>query len=370
MQKTKNSKKIIFFTIVFLVAFVLISFFAPSSIALAGADDVVAFALSNSVRVEVINRDDQTLSTTQTTFSNRTAYSTQWSESKEFRISYVADEANLPQGIPTEEEDVYTYTLTVNVEFLKGYRGDEGSQNFEQIEARNIFERVELEEDVDSITVNNLSEFEDFVYVFDIDTGISQETELQTQTANGWGIYRFTININQSQYTTDFYIIEPSGELPQPRIQAEPIASDNSLYNSYSFTLINADEYRYIDERCLKWYIDGEGVDGTKYALLDEDLGLSYYDNTYVALWAGNYQRTGLEFIFNDNNRSGTYEVWCTYEYHNALNVISSDRRISVETGNLIDYTLIIYIVVALAVVSVVVTIVICVVKKRKEKVW
>lgn len=371
MQKVFSIKNLVFLLSIFLLAILLVTSNTLISTSSNAEERASSGTLGNSVNVELVNRENQTIElSSQIEYSGGLGYVSQWSESKEFRINYVVDEDNLPTGIPdSSDPEIMTYTMTISIEFLQGYSDSEGGFD---IDAKVLFEDVILEGDERSITTDNYNDLQDFTYVFNIDSGLTETTGNVTKTASGWGIYRFTIDINGFNSTSDFFIVEPSEALSQPQIQATAIPSDNSMHDSYLFTLVNAEEYKYIDQSCLVWYIDGEGIDGTKYCLLNDeyDTALGIYDETYTPLWPERYNRTGTEFTFNDNEKAGTYQVWCRYQYHNSTTATSSDRRITVTTGNPTDYTYIIYIVVGIALLSVIVTIIIAVMKKRREKVW
>lgn len=362
MQKKLNIKCLSALLVIFAILILSSSIFSPV-FQNSKAENVNSLGiLNNSLYVELINRNNSPIdvSSTKTDYSGGTAYIGDWALSKELRVNYIADEDNLPIGIPdSENPEILNYTLTVNVEYLQGYT----DTNDFDVKATVLFE------DVMKVKTNDYKELEDYVYIFDIDSGIEEKVGTEVKLAYGWGIYRFTFDINGYNYVSDFYVIEPSNILPQPQIQAERIPSQNSMHDSYKFTLVNADDYKYIDQSCLIWYIDGEGIDGTKYCLLQEDVSLADYNETYKPLW-DRYNRTGTEFTFNDNEKAGTYQIWCRYKYHNADSSTSSDRKITVKTGTIPDYTYIIYIVIAIAVLSIIITISVAIAKKKKEKVW
>lgn len=371
MQKVFSVKNLFILLAIFVLAILLV---LPNNIINSSSnaqEKASSGALGNSVKVELVNREDEvTPFPSHIEYSGGTAFVSQWSQSKEFRIKYVVDEDNIPTGIPdTSDPEILNYTMTINVEYLQGYNDSEGGFN---IDAKVLFEDVVIDGENRSITKNDYNELQEVTYVFNIDEGITEKIGDVTKIAQGWGIYRFTIDINGFNSTSDFFVVEPSGELSQPQIQATAIPSDNSMHNSYLFTLKNADEYKYIDQSCLVWYIDGVGLDGTKYCLLndDYDIALGIYTDGYTPLWPERYNRTGTEFTFNDNEISGTYEVWCRYQSHYSTTATSSDRRITVTTGNPTDYTFVIYIIVAVAILSIIITIIIAVMKKRREKVW
>ena len=144
MQKVFSVKNLFVLLAIFVLAILLV---LPNNIINSSSnaqEKASSGALGNSVKVELVNREDEvTPFPSQIEYSGGTAFVSQWSQSKEFRINYVVDEDNIPTGIPdTSDPEILNYTMTINVEYLQGYSDSEGGFN---IDAKVLFEDVVID---------------------------------------------------------------------------------------------------------------------------------------------------------------------------------------------------------------------------------
>ncbi len=320
------------------------------------AQELAESTLSGSFDIRVISRENQNIALENSaSYSGGTAYRVDWSDAQEIVVSFAADAENPP----TTDPENPVYTLSVSVNYLQGYIS---SNNFD------VDDRISLE-NIDGAGSSDLTALSSFSYTLNLDEGITGTYAGNEVTISGWGIYQFVIDINGQEAYSNYYAIEPSFSIAAaPEIAYNVVSSDNSMHDSFQFYLENFDDYAYIDEACLVWYVRGEGDDGTTYALCSSDLALANFSECSTSLY-DSYERTGQTFLFNDNEISGKWEVWCEYRFNNATYSVSSNVE-TVETGDSFDYFIIIYIVIALAVLALIVVIVTSVVKNKKEKVW
>ena len=320
--------------------------------------------------VQAYNREDQLISLENPTeYSGGEAYTINWADIKEFSIYYNPDESNPPpikyeQGKEELPENI-VYTMSLSISYLQGYP-DEG--NF------NVNDTITLE-NVYTITQKGENSYKNLVtnkYRLNIDTGERgiDETTQQAVTVKEWGIYRFTIDINGAEITSDFFVINPDLLISeQPKINYTIVSSENSMHDSFNFYLENADLYKYIDKSALTWYVKGEGKDGTKYALTSSDVGKGNFTDCTNSIYES-IERNGTTFYFNDNEIAGKWQVWCEYESHGTERPIQSNLIIEVETGAIVDGMTIVWILVGAVILSIIVVLTIAIIRKNKEKVW
>lgn len=291
-------------------------------------------------------------------YSDGTLYIYKWRNADKIILTYTPDHDNPPPKNSMNEE---VYNITISLDYHQGYQDS-------------IFNPITFEKIFDSpnnknLTFSQLSKS----FTFDITNGLIGIPNGGNEeiTIKGWGIYRFKIDINGQENYTDFIFIQPDSQIDQPlEIDYTTINSENSMHDSFNF-FIKSSAYEFIDVNGITWYVKGESLDGTKYALTQEDIKNNPEFSDCTKYLYENIIRTGSNFIFNDNEISGEWEVWCEYNFHDSnASSKESTNRIKVETGSKINVNVIIYIIVALACLSVIVVVIICVMKNKKEKVW
>ena len=321
--------------------------------------------LGNSATVKIYNRKNNLINNLEeVSYQNSVAYKSSWKDSKSFAISYIQDPEHLPKGNPTSEEGVLEYTLSIEIQYKQVYLNDtwEGG------------EKVILT-DVIRETRNSLSEIEKIVFEFDIDSGYYKEGQ-ETNKIGQWGIYQFTVTVNNLDSTSAYYFIEPESDFSTEKLEVtyDKIISPNSMHYSYDFSLKDSENYKYMNQNLFKWYVIGKAKDGTYYALLKEDLENPTFSlcTKYLYDSLSDWDRSGLDFYFNDNNIAGEWFVWVEYNYSSSdghfISAMSEPEKII--TGSDINNMVIVYIIIAIAVVSIATTFGIVLYKKKREKVW
>lgn len=324
-------------------------------------DDVVS-TLGGGINVDIYSRDNEKIILENPIdYYDSSAYVQKWSDAEKFVISYIPDEENPPPFRPASDTtpDIAIYTMNITVEFVPAYL----DANDFYVEETVTLQNIETQVSYDYTTFDS--------YELDIDNGISGLDNGIQKEIKEWGIYKFTIDINDAEISSFYYCIEPTMAIVNtPKIEYRTIPSDNSLHDSFEFYLENYEEYRYIDKSRLVWYVMGEGTDGIKYALVDDDLSREDFSECSEGLYSAlDYARTGLTFIFNDNEVSGDWTVWCEYTAHGESEA-SGSNRVAVSTGSAFDYMIVIYIVAGVAAFAILVVVAIAIIRSKKDKVW
>lgn len=379
MTKFKSlNKNLLFIALAFvmLVASVF-AFLGGSTITSADSESVSAILppVSNSVQVTAKYRTGGDYTNVGTGTFDGIAFETfNWKDISHFAVSYTDGSTTIA---PAEE---YNYSLSVQFlqvrpvdgKHFEAGSGPEGSN----INPKVIFSSKE--------TVSSLSEIPTFdVYV---DTNNNQQHE---DLNYGWGVYRFTLTINNTSIPTKFFFVRPSSptDLPTPQVGKQILPSTSGLQNDYNF-FIKTDtpetqEYKYIDQNLIKWFVEGKTSNGTKYVYKQSDLSIpAFQDNGFTqALYpldGTEENRTGLSFHLNTLDVAGEWNVYCVI-YDEAPNGDVQtlegrhDTKSNPETvisGRQYKASYIIYIIIAGAVVLLAIIILIIVKSVKKEKVW
>lgn len=308
--------------------------------------------------VSVYDREDSELiSDIETTFNGSKAYIFQWEDTKSLILNL--DPA---KRIPTVsyENGVEVYKLTIEIEYLQGYYRNVAWTNYNSVLFYSNTQRG----------TNSYQNFSKIKPEFDIDkgyVGTDLASGVQVNVAT-WGIYRFRMVINGQDTYSDYFVIEPTLDIyVAPQITYKTTPSQVTLHSAYSFSLKNGNEFKYIDKSKLIWYVLGKAADGTSYSLTFSDInsGKEDFKNCSSALYE-TWSRTGQTFYFDDNGVTGEWKVWCEYDYDG---ILKSNVQ-TIKTGEKVQFSTVIWIVLGVAGLCVIVTIIICVVKNKKEKVY
>ena len=324
--------------------------------------------LAGEFDISIISRSGQNIILSNpVSYENGQAYRTYWSNAQSFSISFSVgygegeDSENSNKKLPEANPETGMYELSLTVRYLKGYLS---ANRFETLETK-TFENIPIGE---VATTDDYSSYENLDFVLNIDESLGEDVN--------WGIYLFIVDINGYQATSLYYAIEPTQVVAEePEIAYYiPSSAIGSLGNLYSFYLVNADSYKYVDERNLKWYVWGQSVDGVRYALLSEDLT----DETFVSLSCTQslyetHDRNGTNFEIEFNNDDGLiygeWHVWCEYDYSSSPSAIESNT-VLLEIEAPFDYINVVYIIAGIAGLALIITIIVSIVKSKKEKVW
>ena len=315
--------------------------------------------LGGTITITAMNGNEAVEEERSEDFEDGIVHVYKWRNVRGLLLHYYSDPENLPPPTATGE---LKYSFTVSIEYLQGYLNGNFALNHDTMgEAKGP---------------TALQSQTDKEFLFDIDGGI-QETivkasgETKVGKISGWGIYRFKLSVNGREKYTDYYFIEPDDNVTDaPVVKATVVNSENSMHNSYKMSLENYDTFRYIDERYLTWYVMGESKDGTIYALTktDRDNNPEFAECTdylYVDI-----ERTGLEFLFNDNEISGKWNIWCVYTNKSTNATFESENRMEVETGKDFNVVALLWVAGALTIVASGVVITLAVLRTKKDKVW
>lgn len=318
----------------------------------------LADSLNGSFDIRLNYRNGQSISPSNpVSFYDSQAYRAYWSNVQSFSISYVVSEE--PPSNSADPDVPSTYDFTLTVRYLKGYL------------SANVFDTSDTRtfENVYSVTMADYNDFASLNYVLNIDEELEQDIN--------WGIYQFIIDINGAEATSLYYAIEPTQVIAnQPSVAYTiPSSATGSLGNHYQFYLTNYEDFQFIDERNLTWYVWGQSVDGVRYALTTDDLT----NETFINLSCTNalyqsYERNGTTFDIefsasNGEEIYGQWHVWCVYSYEGSPTPLSSNT-VLVEIDEPFDYINVVYIIAGIAGFSLIVTIIICVIKNKRERVW
>ena len=305
---------------------------------------------NGAFNISIVSRNGNNISLgSSSPFYNGQAFSARWADANNFSIIYT----------DSSQSSAGSYNISITVNYLQAYLSNNSFSG--RISLENAF----------SATVNPSSQTEPIEFVIDLDDGISGVFENRNVAIRGWGIYQFVLNVNGIARSSSYYFIEPLSTLNSlPEVVHEKIPPRGSeMHSQFSFSLENYDEYQYIDEACLTWYVKGQASNGTMYALCSSDLSLDNFSDCTVALYNDNYQRTGLNFVFNDKELGGEWQVWCVYRPVNSSFSLTSNID-NIVTGPTFNYLTIIYIVLGIAVVAIAVIITLSIIRIKKEKVW
>ena len=326
-------------------------------------------ALGGNIIIRAINNGNVIEEDRQESFEDGIVHIYKWRDLGKtgwtINLKYQHDEDNLPppynpeDGASTTEE----YTFSVTVEYLKGYLdGDVGFNS----DATHTVEKVGGErKHLKRAQLDNVDK------IFDFCKGITAtNTKNQVVNIKDWGIYRFKLIINGAEQYSDYYFIEPDNDVADaPVIKAKVTNSENSMHDSYILSLENQDAFQFVDGKNITWYVMGESKDGTLYALTNQDLADPRFAECTASLYT-NIDRTGHEFLFNDNEIAGKWNIWCEYKNTATGVTVESENNLNVETGKDFNVITVLWIAGGLTVLISGVVVVLAIVRSKKDKVW
>ena len=361
-----------FFAILSVLMIVLFAFsFMPTlTYAENENDNVQVLSDNQDLIIEIYNRDGGLiLDSSTTTYGENTAYLVNWEDVQEFRIYYDPTSDVVPQPIYEEDDEILpeneVYNLSIDVEYFQNYYDSNSLWAANRQIIENVYARTEKGQ-------NSYKNLKLYKHSFNIDDGVTGTYQNNSVTFKDWGIYRWTVTVNNLTFVSDFYIVQPTLMVSErPTIDYEITSSNLSLSDSFRFFLTNADDYRYVDEASLIWYVKGEGTDGTLYALTESDLrsgNANFTDCTASIVPEGEIDRTGTEFNF-DPAMAGKWDVWCEFQAHNS-GAVTSDRTINVETKAPFDVNIILWICLAVILAIVIAITIYSALRPKKDKVW
>jgi len=319
--------------------------------------------------VEIYGRDgSRMLEGSSVPYNNGAGYVFKWQDANKFTFNINPEGLNVKPK--HDANNTPFYNVSININYLRNYRENQNLWNspsrytFENLAQYSIVKRGE----------NSLNELVNYKPEFLIDEGITGTTTTGINAAaKEWGVYQFTLSIdgaNKLTIDSDYIIIEPTRDIFEaPKAKMTITSSETSLRDAYLFTLENEEAYRYIDSTKLTWYAKGTATDGTKYALVQMDVGVGECNDCTAALYDNEKLRTGLNFIFEDQGKYGQWEIWCIYKPEGA-SAEQMSNRIEIETKKQVSYDYLYWLIAAAAIVAIGVTLGISLYKNKREKVY
>ena len=358
MKKAKSFSSIFF---IFLTAVLMLGIYFLSS-SLPMLSQAVEYNINSAVKVEANAREGATLN--QDENNGNPIYL--WRELESFTISF--DPSLLSEGTDLPHPEDGKYTINYSIRYYAGYSNSE-TINDDWVAFSNIYsDTSDKVEDLESYTfyVDKLLE----TTATTIENGKAVETKISTQ---GWGAYRFEIEINKTHGLSAWYFVEPdhleNGTTLE--ISYTTASATSSLHNAYLFSVNEADTtYKYVNENCFVWYVYGTDFSDNKYVLSQSDTKKEDFIEYGKWLYEDNaVDRTGATFYFDDNKHSGNWNVYVAYEdSYNNVELKSEEKQVM--TGEVIKPSTIVWIVVSVALVVLTIVVVVIVVTIKKEKVW
>lgn len=359
MKKVKSFSKVLIALLctVFLIIGLLLTSL-PSISSKATSD----LSIENTIKVEAIARENENLS--QDHDGNTAIYL--WRQLQGFRISF--DETALAEGQTPPLAADGKYTMTLHVGYYAGLSSsipeDESDLNDDFI----------LYENVASVSADNYTNLPSIT--FNVDNFLTDTFELLSEgqveiSTQGWGIYRFTIDINGAQSTSNYFAVDPDHLTNDVSFDiAYEDAYTTSGHNAFNFYVIGADtDFKYVNKDCFVWYVYGQDFADNNYVLTENDATGEFAG--YQGLFQDNaIDRRGETFYFDDNGHAGNWNVYCVYQDdYNGVNITSTQEQ-SVMTGDVIKPSTIVWVVVGVSIAVLAIVIVVIVISVRKEKVW
>lgn len=361
MKKAKTFSNIFF--IVLTAVLMLGVFLLSSSISLPSqAVEINPSPIKDTIKVEANAREGSSLS--QDDNNGNPIYL--WKELESFTISFdptrLANETEPPLSADN------TYTINFSVSYYAGY-SNSNPNNDDMTTFENVFSATSDDYHTLPSYTFNVDEFLTTTTTT-LENGEAVQTEISTQ---GWGVYQFSIDINGAQATSNYYYVEPdhlaNGTVIE--ISYTTASATSSLHNAYLFSVNEADTtYKYVNKNCFVWYVYGRDYSDNNYVLTQSDTTKEEFIEYGRWLYEGNaVDRTGTTFYFDDNGHSGNWNVYVVYEdSYNGVEISSDEHQVM--TGEIIQPSTVIWIIVGVAIFVLAIVIVVIVVTVKKEKVW
>lgn len=367
MRENKKSFSFIFLAIISIL-FALSALFFSIPHTSAEIEEKFGFTDTSSydyqVKVTPIKTDGSPTSGGTVDFNGGTnnGHKLSWQEIKGFNVT-------LGNVINPPEKDILDqmYHYSIRVHYLNTYISD--AKEFESTE-------IQVKTIVEDNTIENLSLFEQ--EHFSVEIGSANVDGVDWR---GWGIYRFEIEFSyrNSQGNTftkeaysDYYGLDPTNYLSKLSIDFTKESSKSDLSAAYNFFIEESgiEDLKYIDVDTIKWYVKGEGSDGIKYVLTDEDL--SKFTDYEQSLWGNQVRpRTGKTFYFDGRGKLAKWQVYCEIIPHGIISDLDLTSNVcEVQTGRSMNVLNIIWFIIGGAVLLTGIIVIIIVVVKKKEKVW
>ncbi len=364
-MKVKKFKLIYLVSIVLLTcllfAFLPLNFFSSWAADEAKQGEV---ALANGIfSIDVVNHEGKLIyDNTPGVFNNEVAHIYDWKDVDKFVFNINTEGYNPPIKYDADRQPYYD--VSIIIDYVNGYKEKAQWESQHRVH----FEGLEKFSTTVRGTDSHLTLATKFKPEFEINKGVSATEGGTIKTAKEWGIYKFTLSINDALTQSDFIIIEPTKVIyNSPQTKMQITTSDTSLRTAYLFTLINEEEYRYIDKSKLVWHAKGQTQDGKLYAYSKNDTTKPEFAD--MLFLYENPEQTGVTFKFDDDGKYGKWEIWCEYQAEDS-NIILESEHTNLETKVKFNYIYIILISIGVALIAISITVGIGIYHKKKEKVY
>ena len=257
----------------------------------------------------------------------------------------------------------------LNFEFAFPSDATAYSFNVQYIRSINLTDAV-----FDALEATKLYNIEDIeinttqpVVVSSISYGIDGNSTSNTNfTGNGYGLYKFSVNLNNTLNVMNIYVAVFPSEIPENIVPdiAYYISTSTSLLTAYQF-MISTNEFNYIESTKIHWYVIGESKDGIKYCLTRSDWIAMDQPENYTYIWE-TVTQTGQSFFFDSNGLEGNWTVYCAID---GTDIKSNSIQVTT-TKKWMTPTMIYIGLGAFAGIILIVLIVTLIMHKKHEKIW
>lgn len=342
MTKKYNLSKILFISIFSIILLMSGFAFTCHGISFAEEESLVEVKVTSRANS---NQEATPISTQIVNGFNIVSYN--WNEASKFTLSFGGSDV-----LARSDELGSYYEISLQVEYLKGYIGS--SFNFiseDKIVNDNVFSQKYYD-------TSSKKGYQNFSYTLSIDNN-------NLNGISGWGIYRFTLDINGTKYPSLVYYIVPNTESIKPEFSVTKQGSKTSMHDEYVCKITNISDFRYSDVSKITWHVEGHSNDGTAYALTKAD---QLNNPNCQRYFYESIDRNGLEFTFNDKDIAGEWQIFCTFSPTDRVS--DTSEPITIRSGfhfNELAFTISI---VSVVLVATGVFVLVQYLKAKKEKVW
>ncbi|MBQ8909043.1 MAG: hypothetical protein IJY90_01995 [Clostridia bacterium] len=316
-------------------------------------------------QVEILDKEDNSLSSKKTiqyqygsTSSDvAKAYVYDVSKTYNFKLKFNFSDAATTEWGDTQPTSIDSkYTLKIETLYLKhGYSSAPFYDN-----VGNTVGAVAINEN--TYTMTEEEGYKDFA-------NETYKIQIQSNQTINWGIYRFKMTLSDDLiFYSDYFVLEPTTSVKDKPV----IMMTDDGIDSYTFS-INPDteEYKYADERQIKWYVFGKTNEGKNYALTPTDLKRSDFIelNANDKLYDDSFERNGYSLTLpKPDLKDGEWQVWCEFTPKNSAVTTKSDvcEFVIGDAGNIPFF----WIIGSVAVAGIGITILIAALKTKREKIY
>lgn len=328
------------------------------------------YAYSTSINVVAQNYDGDEIivgNTTSTlkynneTTDDYTIKTVNWSELRNFVISY--DTSLLPSNA---ESYTYAYTVSWTPNIISNNIAD--FSGAETITSNIVRETVKNKTDVQTsiiFTIDNIALSQEKYYTAS-NLLVNQQNNSYS-LHGGWGLYIFSFEYNGTSTSVVFQVLPTDiSALAKPEIIIDEISSNYNMKSAYVFSL--PEEYKFVNRDLITWSIKGTGRDGLTYVLTPSDVEDAEVEHPIFNTNA--YYRNGISFTF-DTEIEGSWTAVCEiYQTADGASPKYTVTSSTVSTTEGMPPLTIVWIVVGSAVAAAIIVAVVIGLSVKKERVY